>query len=141
MKLPGGRITAIKSWLTRTSIGDRTSSGSSHGSTHITSATVHLAAFTGSVPERYGIQVIKLPGPYEPPDAHGFQRFAPAPGVYVIGASSWQGLRLDNPDTYDWFRRQKPVARIGHSLFVYQVRRNARDGKMGCGVLCARWPD
>ncbi len=82
---------------------------------------VRLAAFTGSVPERYGLQVIKLPGPYEPPDAYGFQRFAPAPGVYAIGASSWQGLRLDNPDTFDWFRRQKPVARIGHSLFVYQV--------------------
>jgi len=30
-------------------------------------------------------------------------------------------LRFHNPDTYDWFRRQTPVARIGHSLFVYQV--------------------
>jgi hypothetical protein len=82
---------------------------------------VHLALFTGSVPERYGIQALPLPGPYELPDTDGFRRFAPAPGVYVIGASSWQGLRLDNPDTFDWFRRQKPVTRIGHSLFVYQV--------------------
>jgi len=82
----------------------------------------HLALFTGSRPERYGIQVRQLPGPYSPPDAFGFRRFAPAPGMYVISASNWQGLRLDNPDTYDWFRRQQPVARIGHSLFVYDVR-------------------
>lgn len=100
----GQDIKRLKLWLDEHHIGE-----------------VSLAVFTGSVPERYGIQTIKLPGPYEPPDAHGFQRFAPAPGVYVIGASSWQGLRLDNPDTYDWFRRQKPAARIGYSLFVYQV--------------------
>ena len=84
-------------------------------------AEAHLAVFTGSEPERYGIQVIKLPGPYQSPNEYGFHRFAPEPGVYVLGASSWQGLRLDNPDTYDWFRRQEPVARIGHSLFVYDV--------------------
>jgi hypothetical protein len=81
----------------------------------------YLVVFTGSVPERYGIQALPMPGPYEPPDAHGFRRFAPAPGVYVISASAWQGLRLGNPDTLDWFRRQKPVARIGHSLFIYNV--------------------
>jgi len=100
----GQNLKRLKAWLDEQHIGQ-----------------VHLAVFTGSLPERYGIRAIKLPGPYEPPDAHGFQRFAPEPGVYVLGASSWQGLRLDNPDTFDWFRRQKPVARIGHSLFVYQV--------------------
>ncbi len=100
----GQNIKRLKAWLDEQHLGE-----------------AHLAVFTGSLPERYGIRTIKLPGPYEPPDAHGFQRFAPAAGVYVIGASSWQGLRLDNPDTYDWFRRQKPVARIGHSLFVYRV--------------------
>lgn len=82
---------------------------------------VYLSLFTGSVPERYGIRALPLPGPYEPPDAHGFTRFAPAPGVYAISASALQGLRLDNPDTFDWFRRQTPTARIGHSLFVYRV--------------------
>ncbi len=101
----GQNIKRLKTWLDEQHLGE-----------------AHLAVFTGSLPERYGIRTIKLPGPYEPPDAHGFQRFTPAPGLYVIGASSWQGLRLDNPDTYDWFRRQKPVARIGHSLFVYKVR-------------------
>lgn len=100
----GQDIKRLKAWLDAHGIGQ-----------------VHLAVFTGSLPERYGIQVSQLPGPYSPPDAFGFRRFAPAPGVYVISASNWQGLRLDNPDTFDWFRRQEPVARIGRSLFVYNV--------------------
>ena len=81
----------------------------------------YLSLAIGSEPERYGIRVLSAPGPYQSPDEYGFRRFAPAPGVYVIGVSAWQGLRFHNPDTYDWFRRQTPIARIGHSLFVYQV--------------------
>ncbi len=81
----------------------------------------YLSVFAGSRPERYGIRALALPGPYEQPDQYGFRRFAPEPGIYIISASSWQGLRLANRDTYDWFRRQKPVARIGYSLFVYDV--------------------
>lgn len=106
----GQDIKRLKTWLDMQGIGP-----------------AHLAVFTGSRPERYGIQALALPGPYSPPDAFGFRRFAPAPGVYVISASNWQGLRLDNPDTYDWFRRQTPVARIGYSLFVYNVSRPPAD--------------
>jgi len=89
---------------------------------HAPGVQVNLSLFTGSVPERYGIHARPLPGPYQSPDENGFQRFAPAPGVYAISASAWQGLRFHNPDTFDWFRRQTPVARIGHSLFVYDVQ-------------------
>ncbi len=100
----GQDVKRLKSWLEAQGISE-----------------AYLSLFTGSVPERYGIRPLPLPGPYEPPDAHGFTRFAPAPGVYVISASALQGLRLDHPDTFDWFRRQTPAARIGHSLFVYRV--------------------
>jgi len=101
----GQDIKRLKTWLDTHGIGE-----------------AYLAVFSGSRPERYGIGMRPLPGQYSPPDAFGFRRFAPAPGIYVISASNWQGLRLDNPDTYDWFRRQEPLARIGHSLFVYDVR-------------------
>jgi hypothetical protein len=90
---------------------------------------VYLSLFTGSVPERYGIRALPLPGPYESVDAGGFRRFTPAPGWYAISSSAWQGLRFHNPDTFDWFRRQKPVARIGHSLFVYHVLPSPDDEK------------
>jgi hypothetical protein len=82
---------------------------------------VRLSATSGSLPERYGIRVLPLPGVYQSANEYGFRRFAPEPGVYVISASNWQGLRFHNPDTFDWFRHQQPIARIGHSLFVYNV--------------------
>lgn len=48
-------------------------------------------------------------------------RFHPSPGLYVIGATTLQGVMLSDPDTYDWFRHREPVARPGIALFVYQV--------------------
>jgi len=92
-------------------------------------AAVYLSVFSGSQPERYGIRVLPLPGQYQSPDEYGFRRFAPTPGVYVISVSSWLGLRFHNPDTFDWFRHQKPVARIGHSLFVYKVNQESAAAK------------
>jgi len=81
----------------------------------------YLIMFAGSPPEYYGIDSRPLPGPYQSPTTYDFHRFQPSPGVYVIGASSLQGLRLDDPDTYDVFRRQAPIARVGHTLFVYRI--------------------
>ncbi len=101
----GQDVKRLKTWLDAHQIGE-----------------VRLSASSGSLPERYGIRALPLPGTYQSTDEYGFRRFAPEPGVYVISASNWQGLRFHNPDTFDWFRHQKPVARIGHSLFVYEVR-------------------
>lgn len=44
------------------------------------------------------------------------------PGVYVISATSLQGVYLANRDTFAWFRHRSPTARIGYSLFVYEVK-------------------
>jgi hypothetical protein len=49
-------------------------------------------------------------------------RFNPAPGVYVLSATSLQGLALADINMYDYFRHRSPTARIGHALFVYDVR-------------------
>ena len=48
-------------------------------------------------------------------------RFDPAPGVYVIGATTLQGVMVVDPDTYDWFRHREPLGRPGIALFVYRV--------------------
>jgi hypothetical protein len=53
-------------------------------------------------------------------------RFDPAPGVYVIGATTLQGVMMAEPDNYEWFRHRQPTARLGHALFVYDVQPRAQ---------------
>ncbi len=101
----GQNVKRLKAWLDASDIGE-----------------VRLAMYTGNVPEKYGLRALPLPGPYEWPDAQGFHRFEPEPDIYVLSSSLLQGLRLQNRDTFDWFRRQVPLARVGYSLFVYQVQ-------------------
>lgn len=43
------------------------------------------------------------------------------PGTYVISATHLQGVGFDDHDTFAWFRAQEPTARLGYSLFVYEV--------------------
>jgi hypothetical protein len=42
--------------------------------------------------------------------------------MYAISATNLSGQHLSNPSTFDWFRRQSPVARIGYSIHVYAVQ-------------------
>jgi hypothetical protein len=41
--------------------------------------------------------------------------------VYAISASNLQGVLLDDPDVFDWFRRRQPTAKVGYSIFIYDV--------------------
>lgn len=50
-----------------------------------------------------------------------FHAANPATGLYAISASHIQGLKLDDPDAFDWFRAQSPIASLGDSIFVYDV--------------------
>ncbi len=82
--------------------------------------TIRLAYFGRVAPEVYGI-------PYELP------RGPLAPGLYVVSASFLAGrpyFLYDHgqvyeapPDAFAAFRRLTPTAVIGHSLFVYNLRR------------------
>jgi hypothetical protein len=42
--------------------------------------------------------------------------------VYVLSASSLQGVPLADINTYDYFRHRQPTARIGHALFLYDIK-------------------
>jgi hypothetical protein len=44
----------------------------------------------------------------------------PTAGHYLISSNYLPGL-LPEPDLFDWFRRQSPVAQLGYTLFVYEV--------------------
>lgn len=91
---------------------------------------VRLAWFGSAYPEAYDISYDPLPGvgfpshfelwsdpPFDPQD--------PEPGIYVISVNNLLGLNLPDPDLYAWFRARPPDAKIGYSLFVYEVRADA----------------
>jgi hypothetical protein len=52
--------------------------------------------------------------------AASFPAANPTPGRYAISADNWQGL-LDDPDTFDWFRRREPEGTLDGSILLYEV--------------------
>ncbi len=97
-------------------------------------ARVKLAQFSSNDPATYGIDYEPIaPMAGAPPVLPA--RFNPAPGVYALSASSLQGVPLADVNTYDYFRHQTPTARIGHAMFVYDVRPD--DLLPGWVALCA----
>ncbi|MCP4359308.1 MAG: glycosyltransferase family 39 protein [Chloroflexi bacterium] len=85
---------------------------------------VWLSYFGESRPDYYGIEYWGLDSwpprlmnpqarPYYPPD--------PAPGIYAISATNLQGVHFDNHDQYAWFREREPIAKVGYSIFLYDV--------------------
>jgi hypothetical protein len=85
---------------------------------------VYLSWFGAAHPEAYDLPFHPLPGFWRfrgEPSAYGFNPYRPAPGVYAISATNLQGVALADRDTYAWFRGRTPVARIGHSIFIYRV--------------------
>jgi hypothetical protein len=85
---------------------------------------VYLSWFGSAQPEHYDIPYRPLPGyPLYQGDAEtfAFNPYHPAPGTYAISATNLQGVALRDHDTFLWFRQRQPMARIGYSIFVYEV--------------------
>ncbi len=85
---------------------------------------IQLSYYTYADPALYGIDYQPLPPAPDAPPVLA-RRFDPAPGVYVIGATTLQGVMLADPDTFDWFRHREPLGRPGTALFVYRVEAHA----------------
>ncbi len=92
-----------------------------------TGKPLYLSYFGTAHPSAYGLDFTALPtwepGPEQlPPFRQAFNPADPAPGFYAISVTNLQGLVLgEEADTFAWFREQEPVARIGGSIFVYEV--------------------
>jgi 4-amino-4-deoxy-L-arabinose transferase-like glycosyltransferase len=81
---------------------------------------VWLSYYTYTDPALYDIQYQPIaPSPGSSPVLSS--RFDPAPGVYVLGATTLQGVMVVDQSTYDWFRHREPIGRPGNALFVYRV--------------------
>ncbi len=84
-----------------------------HGEEH-----VYYAHYSPARPAVYGLEADFLP---PDPRAVDFTPWQPAPGLYAIGATVLQGPYAPDVNTYAWFRAQKPLAQLGHALFLYRV--------------------
>jgi len=85
---------------------------------------VRLSWFGSAYPEYYSIPHDLLPGlPHGFPawEQPPFDRNQPEPGIYVISATNLLGVPFPDHDLYAWFRSRPPDAKIGYSLFVYEV--------------------
>lgn len=85
---------------------------------------VKLSYFGTADPSAYGIAYDPLPR-WPPPQTTDFVSANPAPGAYAISASNLQGVLLDDPSTFDWFRHRRPDAIVGQSILVYHVAADA----------------
>ena len=75
-------------------------------------------------PSYYNINFIGLdswPPRLMNPQARPFYPHNPAPGIYAISATNLQGVHFANHEQFAWFRDQEPLAKIGYSIFLYEV--------------------
>jgi len=80
-----------------------------------------LSSFTFFIrPELYGVQATPLP-PLADAPAVLPTRFNPAPGTYVISASTLRGLQLIDREMYNWFWHREPDDMVANAMLVYQV--------------------
>jgi len=82
---------------------------------------VRLGYFGTADPAYYGIRYRSLFAPGSSRLAKDFSPFNPAPGWYAVSATVLQGPFSSEPDLFNWFQRNAPVAKIGYSIFIYRV--------------------
>ncbi len=87
---------------------------------------VYLSWFGSTYPDAYGYDIPHhlLPSYlYYPGQVTGvaFNPLQPAPGVYAISATNLQGVYFSDHDLFAWFRERQPLAKIGYSIFIYEV--------------------
>lgn len=87
--------------------------------------SVKLSYFGSAYPEAYGIVHEPLPGftrHYWPYNSTPQALTNLAPGVYAISVTNLQGVLFPNRDLYAQFRKRKPDAMIGYSIYIYHLK-------------------
>lgn len=90
--------------------------------------TLFLSYFGAAHPSAYGVTFAPLPtwapGPEQgDPAVQAYDPRQPAPGLYAISVTNLHGVVLgDRRALYAYFRERAPIARLGGSIFVYDVR-------------------
>ena len=71
-------------------------------------------------PALYGIEATPLP-PHPDASAALSARFNPAPGTYIISASTLRGLQVADNSSYRWFWEREPDDIVANAFLVYEV--------------------
>lgn len=85
---------------------------------------IWLSYFGEARPHYYGISYTGLdsfPPRLMNPQARPFYPADPAPGFYAVSASNLQGVLFQDHDRLAWFREREPIAKVGYSIFIYEV--------------------
>ena len=85
-------------------------------------ARLKLSYFGSADPAYYGIDAEMLPG-YTSPHPTRVTRDVRPGDVVAVSATNLQGVYLDAADRplMERFRSQRPLARIGYSIFIYRA--------------------
>jgi len=81
---------------------------------------INLSYFGSDSPERYGITYNWFPSTVlgnPDPEKHSMA----LKGWFAISATSLQGDYFDNKNQFAWFKDRKPIAKIGYSIFIYNL--------------------
>ncbi|MGA2178110.1 MAG: glycosyltransferase family 39 protein [Verrucomicrobiota bacterium] len=81
---------------------------------------INLSYFGTDSPERYGITYNWLPS-YVLRDLNPEYHEFPLKGWVAISATNLQGDYFADKNLFAWFRGRKPVAKIGYSIFIYNM--------------------
>lgn len=82
---------------------------------------VYLSYFGTADPCYYGIHSIDLPGSYNRCGASG----AKSARFLAVSATNLQSVYLPDRETFAWLLPYEPVARVGQSIFVYDIEGDA----------------
>jgi len=84
---------------------------------------VSLSYFGIDSPKRYGIEYDWLPSFYLVNPEPDKIATVPENRYVAISATNLQGVYLDDKDTFAWFRQFEPIAKIGYSIFIYDLEK------------------
>ncbi len=87
---------------------------------------VHLSYFGTADPSYYGVRYDWMPSYYLPEDyREGSARMRsftfPTTGMLAISATNLQNVYFSDKQFYDWLKQYKPIAKIGYSIFIYDL--------------------
>ncbi|NVN99762.1 MAG: glycosyltransferase family 39 protein [Geobacteraceae bacterium] len=82
---------------------------------------ISLSYFGTDTPQRYGIEYDWLPSYYLVNPEPDKIDTTPRTRYVAISATNLQGVYLEPHNTFAWFRQFEPVAKIGYSIFIYDL--------------------
>lgn len=86
---------------------------------------IYLSYYGTDSPASHGIHKQDLPTPWSQLARISLLPEHPGRDILAISVNNLQGCHLKNPRTYRWLLRKKPIARIGYTIYIYDLTGDA----------------